>query len=87
MGFPQEEPTHIYIDNESALKIINDNTSLTEWTCHINIRFFPLQNWRIDKEIIMTHIPGTLNPSDDLTKGLAYVLHARHCRRYMGHFC
>ncbi len=87
MGFPQDGPTDIYIDNEPALKIINDNTSPTERTRHMNIRFFSLQDWRIDKEIIMTHIPGTLNPSDDLTKGLAYVLHARHCRRYMGHFC
>ena len=47
----------------------------------MNIRFFSLQDWRIDKEIIMTHIPGTLNLFDDLTKGLAYVLHACHNRR------
>ena len=27
-----------------------------------------------------------LNPSVDLTKPLGWVLHARHCRRIMGHF-
>ena len=87
MEFPQDGPTDIYIDNEPALKIINNNTSPTERTRHMNIRFFSLQDWRIDKEIIMTNIPGTLNPPDDLTKSLAYVLHARYCRRYMGQFC
>ena len=34
----------------------------------------------------MVHIPGILNPSDDLTKPLGWVLHSRHCRRLMGHF-
>ena len=87
MGLPQNEPTHNYIDNKPALKIINDNASPTERARHMNVCFISLQDWRIDKEIIMTHIPGTLNPSDDLTKGLAYALHARHCNRYTDYFC
>ena len=33
----------------------------------------------------MKHIPGIINPSDDLTKPLGWVLHARHVRRIMGH--
>ena len=86
MGFEQRGPTIIYIDNMSALKIINDNTSPTERTRHMDIRFFQVQDWRLDGDIIMKHIPGILNPSDDLTKPLGWVLHSRHCRRIMGHF-
>ena len=82
----QTEPTVIYIDNLSALKIINDNCSPTERTRHMDLRFFSIQDWREDKSIIMKHIPGILNPSDDLTKPLGWVLHARHCRRIMGHY-
>ena len=85
-GFEQRGPTIIYIDNMSALKIINDNTSPTERTRHMDIRFFQVQDWRLDGDIIMKHIPGILNPSDDLTKPLGWVLHSRHCRRIMGHF-
>ena len=86
LGFKQKEPTLIYIDNEPALKIINENTAPTDRTRHMAIRFFALQDWRLDGDIIMIHIPGTLNSSDDLTKPLGWVLHARHCRRHMGHY-
>ena len=34
----------------------------------------------------MEHLSGLLNPSDDLTKALGWILHARHARRSMGHF-
>ena len=85
LGYEQKEPTEIYIDNESALKIINDNTTPTERTRHMDIRFFSLQDWHEDGDLIMKHIPGQLNPSDDLTKSLGRVLHHKHCRRMMGH--
>ena len=86
LGFKQKKPTPIYIDNESALKIINENTAPTDRTRHIDIRFFSLQDWRLDGDIIMHHILGTLNPSNDLTKSLGWVLYAWHCRRLMGHY-
>ena len=86
LGFKQKEATPIYIDNEPALKIINENTAPTDRTRHMAIRFFALQDWRLDGDIIMIHIPGILNVSDNLTKPLGWVLHARHCRRHMGHF-
>jgi len=35
-------------------------------------------------DIVMRHIPGIINPADDLTKPLGWVLHARHARRIMG---
>ena len=86
LHFEQIEPTPVYIDNLSALKIINDNTAPTERTRHMDIRFFALQDWREDGDIKMIHIKGTLNSADDLTKGLGWVLHSQHCRRHMGHF-
>ena len=86
LGYEQSEPTPIYIDNISALQIINDNTSPTERTCHIDIRYFAIQDWRENQDILMFHIPGVVNPSDGLTKPVGYVLHAQHCRQIMGHY-
>ena len=86
LGFPQEGPTEIHIDNQAALQIINDNQCPTVRTRHLDIRWFSLQDWRIERSIAMKKIAGILNPSDDLSKPLAYCLHARHCRRMMGHY-
>ena len=86
LGEEQIAPTDICIDNLSALKIINDNCSPIERTRHMNLRFFSIQDWREAGDIIMKHIPGILNPSDNMTKPLGWVLHARHCRRIMGHY-
>ena len=52
---------------------------------HIDIQYFAIQEWRAAKDIIMKHLSGILNPSDDLTKPLGWILHARHARRGMGH--
>ena len=62
LGEEQTEPTDIYIDNLSALKIINDNCSPTERTRHMDLRFFSIQDWQEAGDIIMKHIPGVLNP-------------------------
>ena len=51
LHFEQTKPTPVYIDNLSALKIINDNTAPTEQTCHMDICFFALQDWREDGDI------------------------------------
>ena len=86
LGYEQRGPTVIHIDNLSALNIINNNTSPTDRTRHLDLRYFAIQDWREAGDIVMEHIPGVINPSDDLTKPLGYVLHARHCRRIMGHY-
>ena len=44
--------------------MINDNSSPTERTRHIDVQFFQIQDWRIDGDIIMLRIPGVLNISD-----------------------
>ena len=86
LHFEQIEPTPVYTDNISALKFINDNTAPTEQTCHMDIRFFTLQDWREDGDIKMIHIKNTLNSADDLRKGLVWVLHSYYCCCHMGHF-
>ena len=57
----------------------------TERSHHIAIQRFAIQDWKADGHIVLDHIPGVLNPSDDLTKPLGWVLHSRHARRMMGH--
>ena len=68
LGYEQKDPTPIHIDNMSTLQIINNNTSPTERAQHLDIRYYAIQDWRKAGDIIMEHIPGILNPSDDMTK-------------------
>ena len=75
----------LYEDNDSTIKIVNHDRP-TDRARHIEIRYFGLQQWRALGDIIMRHIPGIINPADDLTKALGWVLHARHARFIMGHF-
>ena len=82
----QTKPTDIYIDNLSALKIINDNCFPTEHTYHMALRFFSIQGWREADDIIMKHIPDVFNPSDNMTKTLGWVLHAWHYQCIMVHY-
>jgi hypothetical protein len=86
LGFHQTKHTVIFIENLSALKIINDNTSPTDRTRHMDLRFFAIKDWREAGDIVMSRIAGIINPSDDLTKPLGWVLHSRHCCRIMGHY-
>ena len=86
VGYEQKEPTPIYIDNLLTLKMIHDNTSPTDWTRHIDIRYFAIQDWRLNGDIIMVHIKGILNISDAETKPLGYVLHSQHYQQMMGHY-
>ena len=48
LGYEQRKPTVIHIDNLSALNIINNNnnTSPTECTRHLDLRYFAIQDWR-----------------------------------------
>ena len=84
LGITTDEPTPIYEDNQSAIEIINANKP-TGRSRHIDIRFFAIQDWKDAKIITMKHIPGVINPADDLTKPLGFVLHSRHDRYIMGH--
>ena len=84
LGFAQDKPTNIYVDNVSAINIVNSKIP-TERSRHIDIQYLAIQDWKDNGDILMHHIAGVINPADDLTKPLGWVLHARHARRIMGH--
>ena len=77
--------TPLYIDNQAAIAMINESRP-TPRARHIEVQHFAIQEWRKKGDVVMRHCPGVLNPSDDLTKPLGWVLHARHARRSMGHY-
>ena len=81
----KDGPTKLYVDNLACMNIVNERRP-TPRTRHIEVQHFAVQEWRENKEILMEHIPGPINPSDDLTKALTWVLHGRHSRRAMGHY-
>jgi hypothetical protein len=85
LGFPQASPTPLYCDNQSAINMVNAKIP-TDRSRHILIQHFAIQDWKDNGDIVMRFIPGVLNPSDDLTKPLGWVLHSRHARRLMGHY-
>ena len=86
LRYEQKETTDIYIDNLPTLQMINDNSSPADQTQHIDIRYFAIQDWRVNGSIIMVYIKGVLNPSNDLkTKPLGYILHSHHYHQIMGH--
>jgi hypothetical protein len=51
-----------------------------------DIQHFAILDWKAAGDIVLRHIPSTINCADDLTKPLGYVLHMRHVRRLMGHY-
>jgi len=85
LGYTQTEPTPIYEDNDSAIKIVNHNRP-TDRSRHIEIRYFALQHWRLLRDIVLVHLPGMVSPADMLTKALGWVLHHRHAPYLMGHY-
>ena len=85
LGFPQPAPTPLYCDNQSAINMVNAKIP-TDRSRHILIQHFAIQDWKDDGDIVMRFISGVINPSDDLTKPLGWVLHSRHARRLMGHY-
>ena len=85
LGFPQEYPTPIYEENDPTIDILNSSIP-HERTRHIDVRFFAIQVWNEAGDIIMHRVPGVINPADDITKPLGWVLHSRHARYLVGHY-
>ena len=69
LGFIQEYPTPIYEYNDPTINIVNSSIP-NEITRHIDVRFFYIQGWKEAVDVIMHHIPGIINPADDITKPL-----------------
>ena len=83
LGFRQEGSTPIWVDNAAAIMMANARKP-TERSRHIDIQHFALQEWVQAGDVVLAHISGTINSSDALTKALGWVLHRRHCTRFMG---
>ena len=83
LGFRQHGSTPIWVDNAAAIMMANAKKP-TERSRHIDIQHFALQEWVQAGDVELAHIPGVINPSDALTKALGWVLHRRHCTRFMG---
>ena len=84
LGYTQSEPSPVYEDNDSAIKIVNHNRPIDR-SRHIKIRYFALQHWRLMGDIILIHLPSVVHPADMLTKALGWVLHHQHAPHLMGH--
>ena len=85
LGFEQPGPATLCCDNQSAINMVNARVP-TERSRHIDIQHFATQDWKESGDVIMSFTPGIINPSDDLTKPLGWILHSRHARRIMGHY-
>ena len=85
LGFRCTEPTKIYEDNALTIMIVNLKIP-TERARHIYVQYFAIQDWKEWGCIQLIHISGVINPADDLTKPLGWVLHSQHCRRFMSHY-
>jgi hypothetical protein len=62
------------MDNEAAIAMINECKPTTR-SRHIDIQHFAIQEWHQCGAIVMHHIPGIINPSDQATKALGWTLH------------
>jgi hypothetical protein len=58
----------------------------TERSRHIDMQHFAIQDRKENGNIALHYIPSTINPADDLTEPLGWVLHLRHVRRLVCHF-
>jgi len=85
LNIPQDGPTPLYMDNQAAIAMINENKP-TERSRHIDVQHFAIQEWRRRGIIEMRYIAGSINPSDQATKAVGSTLHHRHARRSMGHY-
>ena len=74
LGFPPKGPAVMHCDNQSAINVINARVP-TERSRHIDVQHFAMQDWKESGAIVMEFISGVINPSDDLTKPLGWVLH------------
>ena len=75
LGLQSLKATIIYEDNKAAIDMINESKPMT-CSPHIDIQHFAIQEWQDCGEIEMQHIPGIINPANDETKVLGWVLHS-----------
>ena len=76
----------LHEENASAINMTNVSCS-TERAHHLEIQAFAvIMDWTNSGALTMAKMTGILNPSDNLTKALGWVLHCSNFCRNMGHF-
>jgi hypothetical protein len=65
------------VDNQASITIINEHKPTTH-SRHIDIQHFAIYEWRAAGDIIVHHILGVINPSDQTTKPICRALLSRH---------
>jgi hypothetical protein len=73
LDFPQSGPTILYEDNDHAAITMITARPPTDRACHLAIQHFAMQDRKDAGHIVLSHIPGILNLSDNLTKPLGWV--------------
>jgi len=69
LGFPQERPTILYVDNQAAIKIAENSTDHTR-SKHIDIKYHYIREL-VEKDIIkLVYIRSDDNLADGFTKPL-----------------
>jgi transposase InsO family protein len=84
LGSKPEGPSHLYIDNQSALSVAK-NPEHHGRMKHLDLRYFWLREKVVQKTIQIGYVPTGSMPADILTKALPRELVERH-RRTMGLF-
>jgi hypothetical protein len=77
LGFPQPEPTTMFVDNQAAIQIAN-NPVFHARTKHINIKFHHIRDLIEQRTIHLEWCPTADMVADIYTKPLLRVLFQRH---------
>ena len=85
LDFECDEPTPTYKDNASAILIVH-YTARTECARHNYVKYLAIQDLKEWGCIQLIYIPCILNPSNNLTKLLGWIVHSRYCSQFMGHY-
>ena len=72
LGFPQYQPTTLFIDNQGALFMANAEQP-TRRTRHMDTKAFAIQDWIREEQMILRPIKTQNNISDHFTKALGRV--------------
>ena len=76
LGFPQSEPTVLFTDNTSTIKLLTD-VSYHAKSKHIDVRFHFIRELFTMSVVVPEYLPTSDMPSDLLTKSLSYATFLR----------
>jgi hypothetical protein len=84
LRFPITQPTLVTEDSAGTILITNHRHP-SGCTHHLDIQYFPTQEWVQCGLMRFYKIDGTANPSNAMSKVLYRILHRHHFDRIMGY--